>query len=390
MQTYRLAALMLAVVASVMLDGIAARAENFSVLYSFLGPPDGGFPEAALINVGGTLYGTTVEGGANNYGSVFTLTPAGVENVIYSFKGSLTGPDGGGPSGRLIDVDSTLYGTTEAGGDGGCGTVFKVTPTGHETVLHSFGCSDGDQPLGGLIDVGGTLYGTTESGGSGDLGTVFKVTRAGKETVLHSFGATGDGTYPEAGLIDVGGTLYGTTLKGGTNNLGTVFTISTTGVESVLYSFQGGADANSPMAPLLNVGGTFYGTASGGGGNLCEKGTYTCGAIFTVTPKGREAVLYSFQGKPDGMYPEAGLINVNGTLYGTTAGGGTGRNCAGEGCGTIFKLTLTGIETIVHSLTPDDGIRPNASLLKLGHLLYGMAPGFGASGNGSVFTVNHH
>jgi uncharacterized repeat protein (TIGR03803 family) len=269
--------------------------------------------------------------------------------------------------------------------------VFKVTPIGVETVLYAFGTAqnDGCGPPGGLIDVGGTLYGTTEDGGSNNLGTVFKVTLAGVETVLHSFGAGGDGSYPKAGLTKVGHTLYGTTFQGGMNHVGTVFKIGLDGSESVLYAFKTGADAQYSEAPLLNVNGVLYGTATGGGETSCEKGTESCGAVFTVTLQGHEKVLYWFQGKPDGTLPEAGLINVNGVLYGTTAWGGDGRNCDGHGCGTIFKLTTAGVETVVHSFSLDEGIYPNTGLLKLGHFLYGTAPGFGASGDGTVFAVEH-
>jgi uncharacterized repeat protein (TIGR03803 family) len=215
---------------------------------------------------------------------------------------------------------------------------------------------------------------------------VFKVTLAGVETSLHSFGATGDGKDPAAGLINVDGTLYGTTATGGTNNLGTVFEISPAGVESVLYSFQSGTDGNSPLAPLLNVGGTLYGTASRGG-SFCKNKGYSCGAVFAVTLNGRETVLHTFQGRPDGSYPLAGLINVNGNLYGTTAWGGNGNNCNRHGCGTIFKLTPAGVETILHAFSRPDGIYPKASLLKLGHLLYGTTYSYGANYFGTVFTM---
>ncbi len=384
MQACRLAAL--AALVPITLGSSAAQAKSFSVLYKFKGPPDGKLPDAALIKVGGTLYGTTTAGGANNLGTVFAVTPAGVETVVYSFKG---GVDGESPAGSLIDVGGVLYGTTYGGGAHNCGTVFKVTSAGAEKVLYSFsGTPDGENPQAGLINVGGTLYGTTSGGGTGNSGTVFKVTPAGKETVLHSFGADGDGTYPQAGLTNVGGTLYGTTVEGGTNDLGTVFKISRAGVESVLYSFRTGPDANSPVAPLLNVGGTLYGTAIGAG-NFFEKRTYSYGAVFSITPKGRETVLYTFKGTPDGMFPAAGLISVDGNFYGTTAGGGTGRNCGNLYCGTIFKLTPAGVETIVHSFSVDEG-NPKSSLLKLGHRLYGTASEFDGKNNGNVFTVEYH
>jgi uncharacterized repeat protein (TIGR03803 family) len=377
---------MLAVLSPITLGGSGAWAKSFSVLYSFTGTPDGAMPYAALIKVGGTFYGTTGEGGTNNDGSMFSITPGGVETILYSFKG---GADGEGPASSLVYLSGALYGTTNAGGKG-CGTVFKVTPAGAETVLHAF-CStqnDGAGPVSGLINVGGTLYGTTESGGTAHRGTVFKVAQAGVETVLHSFGDNDDGQYPEAGLINVDGTLYGTTVEGGENHLGTVFKVSLAGAESVFYAFQSGTDANSPAAPLLNVGGTLYGTASGGA-NMCEKDTYSCGTVFKITPGGRETVLYSFRGEPDGMYPAAGLINVNGNLFGTTLGGGDRKYCAGEGCGTIFNLTPTGVETIVHSFSRDEGIRPNSSLLELGHKLYGTTPEFGGGGHGTVFNLNY-
>jgi len=403
MQIYRLAALMLAAVASITLGGKAAQAESFSVLHTFTGTPDGSRSRAALINVGGTLYGTTFQGGAANVGTVFTITPTGVESVLYSFEhsakeGAYTpkgGVDGEYPDAGLINVGGVLYGTTGAGGNSGCGTVFTVTPSGVEAVLYAFKCSaenDGASPAAGLLNVGGILYGTTYGGGANNLGTVFKVTKAGKETVVHSFGATGDGTYPEAELINVGGTLYGTTFEGGVHDLGTVFTISPAGNESVLYAFRRDNDANIPTAPLLNVGGTLYGTSELGGGNSCRKRYANCGAVFTITPNGHEAVLYTFKGKPDGNNPVGGLINVNGTLYGTTSGGGDSKECGREGCGTIFKLTPAGVETILHSFSPNDGTAPTASLLKLGHFLYGTAYDGGDNGNinGSVFAVSHH
>jgi uncharacterized repeat protein (TIGR03803 family) len=371
---------------AVTLGGSAAGAEKFSVLYSFKGPPDGQLPDAALIDLGGTLYGTTEEGGAHGYGTVFSLTPAGAETVLYSFKG---GADGVSPNPGLINVGGVLYGTTYGGGLNNCGTVFTVTPAGAENVLYAFNCSqDGEGPQAGLIDVGGTLYGTNSDGGTGNSGTVFKVTNAGKETVLHAFGTGVDGIYPEAGLINVGGTLYGTTVEGGANNLGTVFQISPAGAEKVLYSFQAAPDANSPVAPLLNVGGTLYGTAAGYG-NSFQKRANNYGAVFAITLQGQETVLYSFKGPPDGMFPEAGLITVKGNLYGTTAGGGEGKNCGNLYCGTIFKLTPAGVETILHSFSPNDG-SPNANLLKLGNLLYGTASEFDAKNNGNVFTVEYH
>jgi uncharacterized repeat protein (TIGR03803 family) len=208
---------------------------TYGVLYSFKGGSgDGADPYAGLINVKGTLYGTTYSGGASGNGTVFAITKTGTETVLYSFKGG--SGDGAQVVGGLLNVKGTLYGTTTGGGAGcgsyGCGTVFKITTSGTETVLHSFsGSGDGENPDAGLINVKGTFYGTTEYGGancssSGVCGTVFKITTSGAETVLHSFGGSGDGIVPKGGLLNNSGRLYGTTAYGGANGDGTVFSLS--------------------------------------------------------------------------------------------------------------------------------------------------------------------
>jgi len=189
----------------------------YNVLYSFKGGSgDGASREAALLDVNGTLYGTTSYGGANNDGAVFAITPTGTETVLHSFNGS----DGRSPQADLLNVNGTLYGATSEGGDCssiGCGTVYSITTAGTKTVLHSFaGGKAGAYPYAGLINVKGTLYGTTEAGGaycsaSYGCGTVFAIKPSGKEIVLHSFGGSGDGESPYASLLDVNGTLYGTT-----------------------------------------------------------------------------------------------------------------------------------------------------------------------------------
>ena len=296
-----------------------------------------------LINVNGTLYGTTYGGGANGTGTVFSITQNGKFTTVYAF-GPDEGSDGIGPSvsGALTNVNGTLYGTTTYGGTHGDGTVFSVTTTGHETVLYSFaGGSDGNGPNAGLIRVKGTFYGTTQFGGPYDNGTVFSVTTAGKEKVLHRFSGQPDGKWPLAGLTNVNGTLYGTTEYGGSRcyhtGCGTVFSIDVSGNEVVLHSFADDPDGSVPSANLLNVNGTLYGTTQAGG-------TFSGGTVFSVTTSGQEAVLHSFKDEyrvkshGDGLNPVAGLINVNGTLYGTTALGGNYARCY-FGCGTIFKLT---------------------------------------------------
>jgi uncharacterized repeat protein (TIGR03803 family) len=357
---------------------VPARAASEAVVYSFKGPPDGNAfgPSAGLIDVGGALYGTT--GGGE--GTVFKVTLAGVEKVLHSFG---VGNDGFYSQGGLIDVGGTLYGTTAYGGahaiEGGEGTVFKVTPAGVEKVLHSFSLkrTDGDYPSAGLIDVGGTLYGTTSGGGAYHGGTVFTVTPAGVERVLHSFGVGNDGFDPDAGLIDVGGTLYGTTYYGGAHGYGTVFTVTPAGVEKVLYSFGGGNDGAYPSAGLIDVGGTLYGTTAYGG-------AYYSGTVFKVTPVGGEKVVYCFKGLRDGASPVGGLIYVDGTLYGTTGTGGAYGNAYNGG--TVFKVTPAGVERVLHSFGEgNDGSSPVGGLIDVGGTLYGTTSGGGAHGYGTVF-----
>jgi uncharacterized repeat protein (TIGR03803 family) len=323
--------------------------------------------------------------------------------VLYSFKDG--SGDGEEPMAGLLNVKGTLYGTTEYGGDNGDGTVFLITTAGTETVLHSFNRKKGSHPQAGLINVGGTLYGTTAEGGSGlcrnrvnrvvGCGTVFSMTMSGVETVLRSFaGGSGDGAYPYAGLINFKGTLYSTTNEGGANcgasgGCGTVFKITTDGVESVLYSFKGDPDGEHPFAGLINVNGTLYGTTLAGG-TYCESSSAIgCGTVFAITTYGAETVLHSFGiGSGDGTYPDAGLLNVKDTLYGTTDSGG-----AYVYDGTVFKITTAGVESVVHSFKGDpDGGLPFAGLINVNGTLYGTT-GYGGSGScdigcGTVFSLS--
>lgn len=352
-----------------------------TVLYSFTGSPDGAETGAPLLNVGGTLYGTTSIGGTSNNGTVFKITPAGTYSQLYSFAG---GSDGGFPQGSLADVGGTLYGTTWQGGANNEGTVFSITPSGTETVLHSFSGNDGANPYGGLAAAGGKLYGSTYFGGANGDGTVFKVTTAGRETVLHSFAGT-DGAGATSALIKVAGKFYGTTCSGGTSNAGTVFDITTSGAEAVIHSFSGD-DGNCPfnLGGLVKVGSALYGTTGGPGG------TFGHGTIFKITTAGSFSNVYSFKGGTDGDGPYAGLTNVNGTLFGTTPkGGGSGCPAYG-GCGVIFELLPnSGSEIVVYDFTGgSDGSWPNAALTNINGTLYGATNNNNTNGLGTVFSLS--
>ncbi len=270
------------------------------------------------------------------------------------------------------------------GGKYNDGTVFSITLPRKEKVLYSFGPSpDGAAPGAPLTNVNGTLYGTTYEGGAYSQGTVFSVTTQGAENVLHRFtGYPDDGARPVAGLVYMKGVLYGTTTTGGSNNIyndfgaGTVFSITPSGTENVLYSFAGGSDGVSPAGGLLDVKGTLYGTTT-------EGGAHGCGTIFKITKAGAEKIIHSFYDAPDGCSPNGGLLDVKGTLYGTTAYGGSYHG----GGGTVFRVTATDKERVLHSFGfESDGSNPLAGLTELNGILYGTTDQGGAYGEGTVFA----
>jgi uncharacterized repeat protein (TIGR03803 family) len=389
-----------------------AQAQTFTVLHTFAGPPDGGFPNGGVIvDSKGNLYGTTSEGGTGSCdggcGTVFKLSPSGTETVLYSFTG--TNGDGKYPQGGLVrDASGNLYGTTYGGGTSGtacsgygCGTVFMLNPTGHETVLYSFsGGVDGATPEAGVVRDGeGNLYGTTKLGGAYDWGTVFVVDTSGTESVLHSFdGATGDGGDAVGGLIlDSAGMLFGTTQGGGIVNshclpgleigCGTVFQISTAGAETVLYSFTGYKDGNTPSGNVArDNAGNLYGTSQP------QPTPVGYGTIFKLDAAGKFSVLHTFTGAAGGADPFAGLIrDADGNLYGTTyQGGGGGTTCQtyDGGCGIAFEFSHSGKFSVLHSFTggKDGGWLFAPLVLDTKGNLYGTA-NIGGLGAGTVFKI---
>ncbi|MGH6848236.1 MAG: choice-of-anchor tandem repeat GloVer-containing protein [Methylocella sp.] len=386
--------------------GGASAAPAETVLHSFTGGiSDGGTPRAGLIaDSKGNLYGTTVFGGGSGNGAVFKLSPSGTETVLHSFTG---GSDGLFPIGGLIaDGNGNLFGTTIEGGASGAGVVFKLSPGGTETVLHAFaGGSDGANPVAGLIaDSSGNLYGTALNGGASGCnggsrcGVVFKLSPSGTETVLYSFTGGSDGANPRAGLIaDSSGNFYGTTEGSGAFKFGTVFKLSPSGTETVLYSFKGGSDGRFPEAGLIaDSSGNLYGTTVEGGGS--EGCVFGCGVVFKLSPGGTYTVLYAFTGGSDGQFPSAGLIaDSNGNLYGTAERGGAS-GCDAFGCGVVFKLSPGGTETVLHSFTGDftgsGGAIPRAGLIadSSGNLygtteLGGASSGCDSLGCGVVFKL---
>ena len=284
--------------------------------------------------------------------------------------------------------DGALYGTTAAGGAHGGGAVFKITLAGTYSLLYSFGATptDGLTPVSGLIEASdGSFYGTTASGGAnhcnqipvsgGNCGTVFKMSPSGAVTILHSFGASAsDGIQPEAPLLQASdGNFYGTTVNGGANicttlplgidGCGSAFKMTPAGAVTTLYSFGGTlADPIAPQGPLIQgTDGALYGTSVSGGGGTCG-GFFGCGTVYRMTTAGSVTVLHAFAvnapgsigPRLDGYGPSPFLIQArDGNFYGTTGSGGT----VGGGndlFGTVFKLTASGQKTILYSFGPAD------------------------------------
>ena len=247
---------------------------------NFKGRYNGYNPQGGLTSLHDVLYGTMSEGGGGlDGGAFYRVTTRGKERELYAFKGS---PDGSDPQGNLLLLDGVFYGTTAAGGssDRSAGTVFQVTSAGREKVLYSFeGYSPGAKPVAGLVEMRGMLYGTTVEGGANYDGVVFSTTTSGKEQVVYNFGGqSGDGQRPMAPLTKYNGKLYGTTFAGGAYGLGTVFEVTTSGTERVLHSFSGGTDGAYPRAGLVAFDGLLYGTTSGG------YASRTDGTVFAISP----------------------------------------------------------------------------------------------------------
>jgi uncharacterized repeat protein (TIGR03803 family) len=366
------------------------------VLHNFASPlPKGAQPYSGVIrDAAGNLYGTTSAGGASGEGEVYRLSSAGLLTVIHSFTG---GPDGAQPfSGVVADSLGTLYGTTYTGGVLGMGVVYKIDQTGKLTVLYSFtGGADGGLPYAGVIlDAAGNLYGTTYAGGIScapfgefpHCGVVYKVDPSGNETVLYSFSEySGTGYEPRTGVVrDAAGNLYGAA-AGGAFEQGVVYKVDVNGVETVLRTFtqpNGGDTGTGPDSSLiLDAAGNLYGTTfSGGHGFPC------CGTIYEVTQFGGGREIFAFDGT-NGENPLAGVIlDAQGNFYGTTAQGG------GASGGVVYKVDSSGVETVLYNFTGGtDGGDPQSGLIRdpQGNL-YGTTL-FGGAGNvpeGVIYKVD--
>jgi len=362
-------------------------------------------------NGGGVIFRLNNRDGVWNYEAAYTFKHydakhgvtdgQGPQGLVMDNAGNLYGATGGG-------------GTCTANPTGGCGTIFKLTPNSggvlSEQILYNFcsqtiNCLDGAGPLGGLIlDSAGNLYGATPAYGAHNGGTVFKVDPSGVETVLYSFPfkPTANVSYPTGPLLfDSAGNLYGTAIDGGTTSTscpqgcGGVFELSPTSgggwTERVLYLFTGGNDGAEPTGNLvMDAAGNLYGTTSIGG-------TAGFGVAYQLTPTTSGPyqlnALHTFQGGSDGINPTSGLIrDAAGNLYGVT---GTGGTLAGGGAagGTVFELSpSTGggwSESILHTFGGGtDGFIPfGAVILDAGGNIYGTTELGGVPDGGIVFEL---
>lgn len=305
---------------------------NYSQVHVFNpSPPDGACPAADLLfrpSIG-HFYGTTANGGTSGLGTIFHLGYTFPYTQIYTFLGGL---DGAHPYGQLAFRNGSFFGTTMFGGLNH-GTVFKLTGNVETPIYRFLGGSslDGEEPATGLTYIGGWFYGTTWKGGQGTNGTVYKILASFPYTYqkIHDFGVVPDGDQPSSKLYLLSGVLYGTTKNGGTTGAGcgTLFKITTSGTLTTIYNFQcGPTDGQAPSGDLAYAGSRFYGTTELGGAN--GRGT-----VFEIDPvSGTETGLYSFTGGSDGGAPESGVLQLAGSMFGTTSKGGTGSS------GTVFRI----------------------------------------------------
>jgi uncharacterized repeat protein (TIGR03803 family) len=356
----------------------AARA-GYELLAEF--PRPGTQPLAPLLAAAdGNWYTTTAQGGAFGMGTVIRITPAGAVSTLHSFSGN----DGAAPvSGLTLAADGSLYGTTSGGGGGGFGTLFKITVAGAFSSVVSFtgasGAAPGSVPNQLTLHADGNFYGTTQAGGAGGWGTVFRVSPQGAVTTLLTFtGNSGavKGASPAGPLTDHGNSLYGVTREGGAGGVGTVFSVTTAGAFSLRAEFTGTTGAKPGAHPagglLLHADGALYGTTEFGGAN-------DFGTAFRLTAAGAFTSLHSFA-DPTGSQPAGSLAGgPDGLLYGATAGGGS------SGFGTLFRMTTAGTHTVLADFTGANGATPRGGLTAGGDSYYYTATSAGGPGSAGMF-----
>ncbi len=335
---------------------------TLTVLYSFDGT-HGETPFGGLtLGTDGNFYGTTYYGGASNDGTVFKVTPSGSLTVLYSFTNST---DGAYPWAPPIEgTDGNFYGTTSQHNIGGPGSVYKITPSGKFMTLYHFDGAHGSEPFAPLVQgTDGNFYGTTDVGGPSGFGVVYKITPSGRLTVLYNFAETQHGDYPDSPLVQGSdGNFYGTAYAGGSQTRGVVFRITATGKLTVLHNLTGTDGANPNAGLVQATDGNFYGVNSLGG-------TTDDGTIFRISPTKPYLykVLYNFDGST-GLFPEVTLFqHTSGILYGDTQEGGTGdvSPCTVGVCGVFYSLNI-GVEPFVSLVSTSGKVGKTVGILGQG------------------------
>ncbi|MGA2176283.1 MAG: choice-of-anchor tandem repeat GloVer-containing protein [Verrucomicrobiota bacterium] len=395
----------LVLAAALWLAALGAPAQTLTVLYAFSGVPsagDGGNPAGLMQGTNGNFYVSGVNEGTNEYGAICQLKTSGAMKPLYSFKYST---DGANPSAALVQgTNGLFYGAAQIGGTNGYGTIFNISSNGTFNSLYSFAKvkpkgtlltnADGATPSYALVlGTNGNFYGTAEAGGTNGYGTVFQITHQGKMTVFYSFSNSVDGATPKASLLQsANGILYGTTTSGGSNGYGTVFAVTAAGKVTPIYSFTNGIDGATPEAALIKGNdGKLYGTCTAGGTN----GT---GTIFRITTNGILTPLYSFTAQAstypyynnDGASPRTLVLGADGNFYGVAYDGGQ------NGSGTVFQFTQGGVLNPLYSFnfvedileaTNTDGAAPIELLQATDGNFYGTAYYGGTNGWGSFFRI---
>jgi uncharacterized repeat protein (TIGR03803 family) len=354
---------------------ISVRAQTFSDLHDFNCDHDGCDPRLSGIVAQGTdgnLYGTLAEGGAG-CGSVFRITPSGALNDLYNFSGA----DGCNPlSGLTLGTDGDFYGTTGNGGSNSIGTIFKITSTGGLTTLHNFTSAEGGSPYSPPVQGKKAFYGVTSKG------TAYTITSAGTFKLLHH--KIPGASYAPLFLAS-DSHFYGTTASGGSHGYGTVFRLSASGVVTTIYDFDFSHGAY-PSGPVVQGSDkNLYGLAYEGGSQESPGGV-----VFKVTLTGAITVLHSFDGGSltDGAYPSDGLLlGTDGNFYGSTFGNGVG----GTGYyGTLFKIDAKGNYTELHDFDETHGANPVATAMQhTNGILYGTTSVGGATNSGVFWNLNN-
>jgi uncharacterized repeat protein (TIGR03803 family) len=359
----------------------SAAGTRMKTLRSFAGGSDGSKPNGLARGTDGNLYGTTQSGGTQLAGTFLRATTNGTVSTLAEF----TSTNGIRPQGPLVPApDGTLFGSAQYGGLYGAGTVFRMAPNGKPANVYSFtGATDGSEPVAGLsLGADGNFYGSTSSGGDYGYGNLFKMTPGGTLTTLHSFTNGVDGSSPTGPLLQTSdGTFWGMTPGGGVSSFGNIFRMTPAGAYVNVYSFQGGTDGYQPAGALIQAAdGNLYGVTKFN--KIAGYNFY--GTIFRLATNGMLSTLYALN-YGDGTYPAAGLVEGgDGNFYGTTFQGGP------DDLGTIFRVSPAGMMTTLLAFDGfNSGAHPSSALVAgVDQALYGTTTEGGPGGHGTVFKLS--